>query len=194
MSTAGLAKVTAKTAAEICKQFELGDEAQALLRDNLTPKQFLDVLMEKGAHIDAIRYFTFALPKREAIWWACQCARLGYGANIPPKAAAALQAAEKWVSDQKDESRWAAKKTGEAAGNEQPAGLAALATFFSGGNIAPPGSDHKVPAPEHLTGLIGGAAVMLAGVYSEAEKSAEKYKKFLALGIDVANSTNKWKE
>ena len=35
---------------------------------------------------------------------------------------------------------------------------------------------------------------MLAGVYSEAEKSAEKYKKFLALGIDVANGTNKWKE
>src|SRR5438552_12611549 len=160
----------------------------------MTPRQFLDLLLEKGRLIDAIRYFAFALPKREAIWWACQCARQGYGANVPPKAAAALQAAEKWVSEQKDEGRLTAKKAGETAGNDQPGGLAALATFFAGGNIAPPGTDHKVSAPEHSTGLLSGAAVMLAGVFAQADKSAEKYKKFLALGVDVANGMNKWKQ
>ena len=36
MSSNGLAKVTAKTAVEVCKHFSLGEEAKKLLRDGLT--------------------------------------------------------------------------------------------------------------------------------------------------------------
>src|SRR5207253_4538771 len=84
VSNGGLAKVTAKTAAEVCKHFPLGDDAKKLLRDTLTPKQFLDLLLEKQQFPDAARFLAHALPKREAVWWACLGARQAYGSAAPP--------------------------------------------------------------------------------------------------------------
>src|SRR3989442_581350 len=97
--SSGLAKETAKTAAEVCKHFPLGEEAKKLLNDSLPPAQFLDTLIAKQQFPDAVRFLAHALPKREAVWWACQCARAVAGAELPPKIAAALQIAEKWVAD-----------------------------------------------------------------------------------------------
>src|ERR671937_2023253 len=99
MMSNGLAKVTAKTAAEVCKHFPLGDEAKKLLRDGQTPAQFLDLLIEKQQFPDAVRFLAHALPKREAVWWACLSGRSVAGSSPPPPIAGALQAAEKWVSD-----------------------------------------------------------------------------------------------
>ena len=77
----GWAKVTAKTAAEVCKHFPLGEEAKKLLRDGQTPAQFLDVLIEKQQFPDAVRFLAHALPKREAVWWACLCSRAVAGSR-----------------------------------------------------------------------------------------------------------------
>ena len=135
MSNGGLTKVTAKTAAEVCKLFPLGDEAKKLLRDGMAPRPFLDVLIEKQEFADAVRFLAHALPKREAVWWACQCARQAYGANPPAPLGPALQAAEKWVIDPSEENRRAAHAASEAAGLGVPAGCAAMAAFFSGGSL-----------------------------------------------------------
>lgn len=192
MSNGGFVKVAAKTALEVSKQFELGEEAGALLRDGQTPRQFLDLLLEKKLHIDAIRSLAFAMPKRETVWWAFQCARQVSGPKPSAKAAAALQATEKWVANPTDTNRWAAKAAAEAAGNEHPAGLAALSVFWTGGSITPAGQ-HPVPAPEHLTALMAAGAVMLAGVFIEGRDAAELYAQLLAVGYDVANGKNVWK-
>ena len=80
----GLAKVTAKTATEVCKHFPLGEEAKKLLRDGQTPAQFLDVLIEKQQFPDAVRFLAHALPKREAVWWAWFCARRTAGEEPAP--------------------------------------------------------------------------------------------------------------
>src|SRR5437763_2161431 len=107
MSNGTLAKVTAKTAAEVCKRFTPGEEAKQLLRDTMTPRQYLDALIEKQQFPDAIRFLAHALPKREAVWWACVCARGTTGPNAPPKITAALQAADKWCSDPSEDTRGA---------------------------------------------------------------------------------------
>ena len=60
MSSEGLAKITAKTAAEVCKHFPLGEEAKKLLRDGLTPAQFLDTLIDKQQFPDAVRFLAHA--------------------------------------------------------------------------------------------------------------------------------------
>src|SRR3984893_7309151 len=122
MSSNGLVKITAKTAAEVCKHFQLGDEAKKLLGDGLTPAQFLDTLMDKQQFPDAVRFLAHALPKREDVWWACLCSRAVVGSNPPPKFAAALQAAEKWVGDPSEETRRAAMPAAEAAEFKTPAG------------------------------------------------------------------------
>lgn len=191
MST--LAKVTFKTAQEVCKLFPLGDESKALAKDGQTPKQLIDLLAEKQQWPDAIKLLAHALPKREAVWWACLVARQTYGTtNVPPKIAAAIAAAEKWVSDPSENNRQATFPAAEAAELGNPAGCAAIAAFWSGGSLAPPTAP-VVPPGELLTahGVSGG--IVLAAVMNEPQKSAEKFKKFLALGVDVASGANKWK-
>ena len=137
MSNGTLAKVEARTAAEVCKRFPLGEDAKKLLRDGMTPPQFLAVLTEKQLAVDAVRFLAHALPKREAVWWACLCARQAAGGNLPAKPAAALQAAERWAADPSEDNRRKAQAAAEAAEMSTPAGCAAMAAFWSGGSMAP---------------------------------------------------------
>jgi hypothetical protein len=193
MSSATLAKVPAKTAAEVCQRFPLGEDAKKLLRDGMTPPQFLAVLTEKQLAVDAVRFLAHALPKREAVWWACLCTRTAVGPSPEPAAAAAVQAAEKWVADPSEDNRRAAGTAAEAATVGHPAGCAAMAAFWSGGSLAPPKLP-VVPPGENLTGQGVAGAVLLAAVRTEPEKAADKHRRFLALGVEVANGANRWKE
>jgi hypothetical protein len=187
-----LAKIAAQTAGEVCKHFPLGAEAKKLLRDGLTPAHFLDTLVEKQHFPDAVRFLAHALPKREAVWWACLCSRNVAGSNVPPKIAAALQAAEKWVGDPSEENRRAAMPAAEAAEFKTAAGCAAVAAFWSGGSLGPPNVP-VIPPGEYLTAHGVAGAVMLAAVQTEPEKAPEKYCKFLAQGIEVAKGSQRWK-
>jgi hypothetical protein len=193
MSSGTFGKVAAKTAAEVCQRFTLGDDAKKLLADGQTPLQFLAALNAKQQYLDAIRFLAYALPKREAVWWACACARGVLGDRPEPAAAAALQAAEKWVADPSEDNRRAAMPAGEAAGMGTPAGCVAVAAAWSGGSLAPPNLP-AVPPAEHLTAHMAASSVLLAAVLTQPEKAAEKQQRFVALGVEVANSTNRWKE
>ena len=188
----GLVKVAAKTAAEVCKHFPLGEEAKKQLRDGMTPAQFLDALIEKQQFPDAVRFLAHALPKREGVWWACLCSRSVAGSSPAPKITSALQAAEKWVTDPSEDNRRAGMPAAEAAELKTPAGCAAMAAFWSGGSLAPPNVP-VVPPGEYLTAHGVAGAVMLAAVQSEPEKAPDKYRKFLAQGIEVAKGTQRWK-
>jgi hypothetical protein len=193
MAAPTLSKVSAKTAGEVCKRFPLGDDAKKVLRDEHTPRQFLDILLAQKLNIDAIRLLAFALPKPEGVWWACLCARHVAGANPAPKVTAALQAAEKWVAEPSEENRRAAHAAAEAVEMGTPAGCAAMAAFWSGGSLGPPNVP-AVPPGEYLTCHGVASSVMLAAVHTESAKAPEKYRKFFDLGIEVGNGTNRWKE
>jgi hypothetical protein len=188
-----LAKVAAKLATEVCEHTRLGDEARNMLRADLTPRQYLDLLLEKQQYPDAARFLAQALPKPEAVWWACLCARTVAGTDPPAPTLAALQSAEKWVEDPGEDNRRATMPAAEAAGFSTPAGCAALAAFWSGGSLGPPNVP-VIPPADYLTAHAVAGAVLLAAVLTEPEKTPEKYRRFLALGIDVANGTNRWKE
>src|SRR5207302_301373 len=120
-------------AVEVCKRIAPGEAAKGLLREGLNARQYLDLLTENGLLPDAVRFLAQVAPKREAVWWACRCARSVAGAEPPAQAAAALKAAEKWAADPSEDNRRAAQAAAEAAGAETPAGCAALAAFWSGG-------------------------------------------------------------
>src|SRR4051812_29579842 len=99
MSGDTLPHVDAKSAGEICTKFALGDEARGLLRDEQTPRQFLSLLVEKQQFPDAARFWANALGRREAVWWACRCARAVADGDTPPGQLAAIEAAEAWAAD-----------------------------------------------------------------------------------------------
>ncbi|HKI19784.1 MAG TPA: hypothetical protein VKA15_17990 [Isosphaeraceae bacterium] len=193
MSQGELTKISAKTAGEVSQRCGLGDDAKALLQGDLTPGAFLDVLIEKKLHPDAAKFLAHALPKREAVWWACLCAELIAGAEPAPATAAALGAARAWVIDPNDENRRAAFTAAEAAKIATPAGCAALAAFLSGGSLSLPNLP-AVPPAEHLTGDLVASSLALAAVITEPEKASQKYANFIKLGLEVAEGRHPWAE
>src|SRR5262249_1071912 len=138
MSAGKLSKVKADKAAEICQHFKLGEEAAPLLKDGLTPKEFLDALLTHKLYVVAIDFVAHALPAREAVWWGCLCARHAAGSSLPSKEEAAFKAAVQWVLDPNEENRSAAQAPAEKASLGTPAGGLAMAAFWSGGSMSLP--------------------------------------------------------
>ncbi len=185
MSQDAMVHVSAERAAEVCGRFAPGEVAKGFLREDQTPRQFLDVLIENGEFHDAVRFLAYALPKREAVWWACLCARTASGANPPASILAALNAAEAWASDPSEENRRAAMPVAEVVGFATPAGCAAISAFWSGGSLGPANLP-VIPPDESLTAHGVSGSVILSAVMVEPEKAPEKFRVFLSQGIGVA--------
>ncbi len=182
------AKVTASTA-EVCRRCPLGEAAAPLVREAMAPREVVDLLAGRQLFVDAVRFLAFALPKREAVWWACLCARAA--GPSAPAALAALEAAERWAARPTDEHRRTCLAAAEAADFGTPAGCAAVAAFWSEGSLAPPGQP-AVPPKDDLTPGAVANAVILAAVAREPQNAPETFARFLALGGAVAAGTSTW--
>jgi hypothetical protein len=193
MSDRAFSRVPAATAAEVCRRFWLGREATALLRDDLTPDQFLGLLVERRLFKDATNFLAYALPNREAVWWAILCAREVVGPDPPEPVAAALRAAEAWVQDPSEANRRAAREAAKAAGAGSPAGLAATAAFQSGGSLGPPDGPEILPS-EFATARGVANAITIASLQAQAEKASERFLSFVVRGVEVATESNRWTE
>ncbi len=134
---------------------------------------------------EAVRLAAHALPKREAVWWACMCARAVPDPALAPTDLAALDAAERWVR-RPDE---AARRTAEAAAHKtqfrSPEAWAAMGAFWSGGSMAPEGQP-VVPPAEHLTGVAVAGAVVLSAVRVRPERQEARFLRFLDAARDIA--------
>ena len=122
-------KVQASTAAEVCQHFALGEEARGLLQEEFTLQAFLDLLMARELFPDAACLLAYALPKRDAVWWACLCVRHVAAADTPPADLAALEAAERWVTEPQEANRRAAMRAAEGLAFQTAASWAAVAAL-----------------------------------------------------------------
>lgn len=195
MAGTELSKLSAETTAEICARFKLGDESLALLASGeldpeLLPGEFLDQLLALGQHNDAVRFLAYALPRPEAVWWACRCLR---SVAPRPDELPGVEAAEKWLRDPTDENRRAAMAVAESVEFSTPDAWAGVGVFWADGSMAPPDAP-EVPPGEELTGHAIAGAVCLAAVQSEPQKAAEKQAHFAALAVEVANGRDTWQE
>jgi len=184
------APINSRTVA-IATVAELGEEAMALLRPDLHPLEFVALLMEKALFPDAVRFVAHALPKREAVWWGWVCARRAAGENPPPKIKAALDATERWIAQPNEDNRRLAMAAAEKAELGTAAGCAGLAAFFSGGSLAPPDAP-PVPPGEFLAAKAVAGAVIFAAVAKEPEKAPEKFRSFVAQGVEVTTRLKLW--
>jgi hypothetical protein len=138
---------------------------------------------------DAVRFLAHALPRREAVWWACTCARLALPASAAPEVGAALQAAEAWVFQPTEENRRAAMEKAEAAGFDTPSAWSAVSVFWSGGSMAPEGMPDAPPDPS-LYAIGVGASVLLAIAAGEPQSAERRFEEAIERGIDIANGGN----
>jgi len=167
---------------DLCERAKLEDDGKALLKDEHTPRQFLELLIGKELFLDAIRFLAFALPKREAVGWGCLCVRHSLGTEDAAKISATHLAVERWVSNPVEENRRAAQAAADKEGSESPSALLAMAAFYSGGSIGPANVQPIAP-PDHVTPQFVAGAVMVSAVQKEPEKAAEKYRAFLEKGM-----------
>jgi hypothetical protein len=158
----------------------------ALVRPEMHPLDFVALLMEKALYPDAVRFIAHALPKREAVWWGWVCARRAAGDNPQPKIKAVLDATEKWIAQPSEDNRRSAMAAAQKAELGTAAGCAGLAAFFSGGSLAPPEAP-VVPPGEFLSAKAVSGAVIFAAVAKEPERAPEKFKSFVAQGVEVTN-------
>jgi len=174
-------------AADICSRVRLEKPARKLLREDQTALQYIDLLTQQGHFSDATRVVAHLLPPREAVWWACQCARQAAEPAPPPEWNAALEAAEKWVTDLSDESRRAGEKAAQEAGLNTSAGCAALAAFATG-SMSPPGGVQIPPAP-HVTPEIVAGSILISSLSPNPAEAPDKYRTFLKQGVELYLTT-----
>ena len=148
--------VFVSTARQVFEAFPIAAADIEIEPKDETPLDFARKLCP-GARFEAIVYLAYLLPRREAVWWGCQCVR-AIGGN---KADDALLAAEAWVRDPDETRRRAALNLGWTRNARLATTWLALAAGQSGGSIAAEDAPH-VPAPPQATALDVKAAVILA--------------------------------
>ena len=181
-----------RTLIQLVELSELETESRALLTPEHSPREFLQVLIEKERFADAVRLLAHALPRREGVWWAWVCARRVAGEMPAPKVKAVLDATELWIREPTDDHRRAAMQRAEEAEFGTAAGCAGLAAFLSGDNLAPANASTPVPPGEFMAAKAITGSVMIAAVATEPEKATEKFQAFIQQGLDVANRVKLW--
>jgi hypothetical protein len=171
--------------APILPRLELDAEGLALLEGVADCAAGLDRLAGAGRHSDAVRLAAHALPKREAVWWACMCARAVPDPKLPAEDAAAIEAAEAWVRRPDDPSRRAAMEAAQKTGFRSAEAWAAVAAFWSGGSMSPAGQP-DVPPADHLCGVAVGGAVVLAAVRVKPERADARFARVLESARAIA--------
>jgi hypothetical protein len=142
--------------------------------------------LEAGGFLTkAVRLIAHALPKRDAVWWACMCAFHTAPADLAESDRLARELAENWVRQQTDRLRREAMAKAEAANFATPETWAAVAAFWSGDSMAPAGQKAVPPAP-HLCGTAVAGAVMLAAARGDPLWQSARVKRFLGSGRDIA--------
>lgn len=181
-------KVKEATAQEICQRVDLSSEAKAFLLPSLSPQGFLALLTDNKHIGDAVRFLAFALPIREAIWWACVIG----GASRDQMTASevdCLDRATAWVYEPDESRRRACMEAAERANLEGAAAYAALAVFWSGGSLAPANMPEALPDP-HLGAIGVGASVLLSITAGEPRSLSQRFEAAMLRGMDIANGGN----
>ena len=180
-----LTKLAGADLATVAGYATLPDEAKPALDGCVEIGEALGRLEAAGLAAEAVRLLAHALPKREAVWWACVCSAHTAPPDLPAPDRQAREAAELWVRQQRDEPRRAAMAQAEAAGYQTPEAWAGVAAFWSGDSMAPLGQAPIPPGPQ-LTGSAVAGAIMLAAVRGGFDRRDERLKRFLGGGRDIA--------
>jgi len=171
--------------APLLPRMELDAEGHKLLEGAPDAATAIERMQAAGRPRDAVRIAAHALPKREAVWWACMCARASPDPKATPDDAAAVDAAEAWVRKPDEKARRAAMAAAEKAKFNSAEAWAAVGAFWATGSMLPEGQP-ETPAPDHLTGGAITGAIILAAVRIKPATQDERLVRFLGSARDIA--------
>ena len=172
------------TAADICRSFDLPNDAWGLVDEEMGAREFVDVLVAAKQYVAAIDFVAHALAPRDAVWWGGLCFQHTYGDDLSPSEKEACRAAIRWVLQPSEANRVAAGRPAETAGPWSPAGRLALAAYQTGVAVGPKGAPPGRIDP-HAPARSVAAAVKLCSIASEPIRIAETQRVFVELGIEI---------
>lgn len=156
--------------------------------DDIDPLDHARALLALSRPRDTVLFLSHLLPRREAVWWAAQCARALVGED---GADDALRAAETWVRTPEEENRRAALSVANACDRRKPTTWLAFAAGWSGGSLLAP-EQKPVAPPPGACAMAANAAIMMGvaagdprGVVRRIAACAEAGLRF-ASGGDLA--------
>lgn len=183
-------KIIAKTAQELTEHYDAIDENSIeLLQPELSPEQYLNKLIENKLFADSIVFLAHGLPKREAIWWACLCAKGVTSDKTRADDHASLSVAEKWVYDPDEKKRRMCGTLAEKGEYKSAQNWAAAAVFWSGGSITNENDPAMEPAPFLYAHAVSGAILNAVGA-AEADDIDAQFQEFINHGLNIADGGN----
>jgi hypothetical protein len=176
-------------AIEVTRFVALGDEAKKALTPEMSLEDYIEALLIRELHPDALQFIAHSLPKRQAVWWALGCVKQVAPPELPPEQETAVKMTERWIAEPTEENRQAAFKAAEAADTSTPAGITALAAYYS--DALPATADPEKNAKAYfITAKLVSAAVMLAAA-SDPEQVKARFGGFASKGAEVVKRTSK---
>jgi hypothetical protein len=170
---------------EVCQDFDLQDESRKYLVDTPQANSFLACLIHDEGYFDAIRFLAYALPEREAVWWACQCIRCMPVCFQGEIATQALESAEAWVHDSRPESCRNALDAAKKHAFDMPTSPAAWTAMAAACTSHELGEAEGHPEPKLSTAYSAAGAITLAAS-SNVDHMAERCAEFIDMGVKIA--------
>lgn len=146
------------TATQVFEAFPKAREHIEQKPAEVPPLVFVQLLQASQTPEDAISFCAYLLPRREAVWWACQCIR-AMNTGLQAEAKRLLDIAEAWYNAPQEDNRKIALDAGMESVTSGPAAWVALAAGWSGGSLTAEPLQPVPPAP-HLTAQAVRAAVL----------------------------------
>jgi hypothetical protein len=140
-------RVVAATASEVCARLYLDKAVLALLQPAMSPREFVDALVDNKKYLPAIDFIAHALPAREAIWWGCLSLQRTSGDKLEPWERRGLRLTVQWVLQPSEFNRAATKQPADVLGPASAAGNLAAAASQTGGSVGPPQGPPIPPSP-----------------------------------------------
>lgn len=183
-------KIIAKTANELTSHYDaIDDKSVSLLQPELSPVEYLNILIENKYFADSIVFLAHGLPKREAIWWACLCAKGVTNKESSADDHASLNMAEKWVYEPDEKKRRMCGTLAEKGEYKSAQNWAAAAVFWSGGSITSENDPAMEPAPFLYAHAVSGAILNAVGA-SGADDIDAQFQEFIDKGLNIADGGN----
>ncbi len=133
-------------------------------------------LQEARLLADAVSLLSYALPEREAVWWACMCVEQGAPDEFDPAQRQVLLVTREWVRSPGSATRTRCLHAAKDVGAVGAAAFAARAAFAA--NLASASSLHAGRRVER--------SVIEAAAANGPERSLSRHECFLLIGHDIA--------
>jgi hypothetical protein len=174
------------TVIEAAREMQLSADAYSLLAPGQAPRTAVQGLLDAGLAEDALGLLARLLPRRYAVAWVCQCAR---GELLDEADRAGVALAESWVREPDEGRRRDALAYARAQRFKSVGAWVAAAAGWSGGDLAPPGSDTPAPPAESMTARAAVAAIAYLAA-RVGEQFAQRRAEFARSALGLLSAPN----